>query len=58
MKDAELANFIKERGIRSFVDYWEAIPLFSNNESIFQPKRIDKETRLSTIRLVDLLIVY
>jgi 2-succinyl-6-hydroxy-2,4-cyclohexadiene-1-carboxylate synthase len=28
MKDAELAKFIKEQGIRSFVDYWEEIPLF------------------------------
>jgi 2-succinyl-6-hydroxy-2,4-cyclohexadiene-1-carboxylate synthase len=29
MKDAELAQFIKEQGISSFVDYWEEIPLFS-----------------------------
>jgi 2-succinyl-6-hydroxy-2,4-cyclohexadiene-1-carboxylate synthase len=29
MKDAELAHFIKEQGIGSFVDYWEEIPLFS-----------------------------
>lgn len=29
MKDGELAKCILEDGIRSFVDYWEAIPLFS-----------------------------
>ncbi|CAH2717465.1 2-hydroxy-6-oxo-2,4-heptadienoate hydrolase [Neobacillus rhizosphaerae] len=29
MKDAELARLIKEQGIKSFVDYWEEIPLFS-----------------------------
>ncbi|GHH97385.1 putative 2-succinyl-6-hydroxy-2,4-cyclohexadiene-1-carboxylate synthase [Neobacillus kokaensis] len=29
MKDAELAHFIKEKGIETFVDYWEEIPLFS-----------------------------
>ncbi len=28
MKDRELAQFIKENGISSFVDYWENIPLF------------------------------
>ena len=30
MKDAELAQFIKEHGIKSFVEYWEEIPLFSS----------------------------
>ncbi|RDU36298.1 2-succinyl-6-hydroxy-2,4-cyclohexadiene-1-carboxylate synthase [Neobacillus piezotolerans] len=30
MKDHELANFIKERGIGPFVDYWENIPLFKS----------------------------
>ncbi len=29
LKDAELANFIKEKGIKMFVDYWEGLPLFS-----------------------------
>ncbi|MDQ0196904.1 2-succinyl-6-hydroxy-2,4-cyclohexadiene-1-carboxylate synthase [Neobacillus ginsengisoli] len=29
MKDKELAEFIQEAGIKPFVDYWEAIPLFS-----------------------------
>lgn len=38
MKDAELANFIKEHGIKKFVDYWGAIPLFSSMETL--PKQI------------------
>jgi 2-succinyl-6-hydroxy-2,4-cyclohexadiene-1-carboxylate synthase len=29
MKDTELAHFISEQGVSSFVDYWEEIPLFS-----------------------------
>jgi 2-succinyl-6-hydroxy-2,4-cyclohexadiene-1-carboxylate synthase len=29
MKDAALAKFINEQGIRAFVKYWEEIPLFS-----------------------------
>jgi 2-succinyl-6-hydroxy-2,4-cyclohexadiene-1-carboxylate synthase len=29
MKDGELAHFIKEKGMESFVNYWEKIPLFS-----------------------------
>jgi 2-succinyl-6-hydroxy-2,4-cyclohexadiene-1-carboxylate synthase len=39
MKDAELANFIKEQGIIAFVDYWEEIPLFSTM------KRLPRETQ-------------
>ncbi|MEH7085878.1 2-succinyl-6-hydroxy-2,4-cyclohexadiene-1-carboxylate synthase [Neobacillus drentensis] len=39
MKDAELANFIKEQGIKAFVDYWEDIPLF------FTMKRLPRETQ-------------
>lgn len=27
--DAELARFIKEQGVTTFIDYWEEIPLFS-----------------------------
>jgi 2-succinyl-6-hydroxy-2,4-cyclohexadiene-1-carboxylate synthase len=34
MKDGELAEFIKEKGIKSFVDYWEDIPLFSSMKSL------------------------
>jgi 2-succinyl-6-hydroxy-2,4-cyclohexadiene-1-carboxylate synthase len=30
MKDGELAEFIRGKGIKSFVDYWECIPLFSS----------------------------
>jgi len=34
MKDAELAKFIRENGIKPFVDYWEEIPLFSTMERL------------------------
>jgi 2-succinyl-6-hydroxy-2,4-cyclohexadiene-1-carboxylate synthase len=34
MKDEELANFIMERGIEPFVDYWESIPLFSTMQQL------------------------
>ncbi|WP_045523830.1 2-succinyl-6-hydroxy-2,4-cyclohexadiene-1-carboxylate synthase [Neobacillus niacini] len=43
MKDGELANFINDRGIKSFVDYWEAIPLFSTMSSL--PNAIKKSIR-------------
>lgn len=48
MKDGELANFIKDKGIKSFVDYWEAIPLFSTMSSLPHPKQVSiREQRLS-----------
>jgi 2-succinyl-6-hydroxy-2,4-cyclohexadiene-1-carboxylate synthase len=48
MKDTELANFIKEHGIESFVDYWEGIPLFSSMNSLPLPlKRSIREQRLA-----------
>ncbi|WP_316571058.1 2-succinyl-6-hydroxy-2,4-cyclohexadiene-1-carboxylate synthase [Neobacillus sp. YIM B06451] len=37
MKDHELANFIKERGIGPFVDYWENIPLFKSLQAMPGP---------------------
>lgn len=43
MKDGELANFINEKGIEKFVDYWEAIPLFSSMESL--PQQIKDSIR-------------
>ncbi|MDR6121976.1 2-succinyl-6-hydroxy-2,4-cyclohexadiene-1-carboxylate synthase [Bacillus sp. SLBN-46] len=43
MKDAELAKFIKDRGIQAFVDYWEEIPLFSTMKSL--PKSINESIR-------------
>jgi 2-succinyl-6-hydroxy-2,4-cyclohexadiene-1-carboxylate synthase len=48
MKDGELADFIKEKGMESFVDYWERIPLFSTLESL-SPKVKDtvRQQRLS-----------
>lgn len=43
MKDAELAHFIKEKGIEAFVDYWERIPLFSTMQS--QPSQVKNAIR-------------
>ena len=43
MKDGELVNFINEHGIQSFVDYWEAIPLFSTMINL--PNRIKESIR-------------
>jgi len=34
MKDAELAEFIIEKGIKPFVDHWEKIPLFSTMQRL------------------------
>ncbi|MEH7272212.1 2-succinyl-6-hydroxy-2,4-cyclohexadiene-1-carboxylate synthase [Neobacillus vireti] len=39
MKDGELANFINEHGIEAFVDYWEAIPLFSSMDALPEPMK-------------------
>jgi 2-succinyl-6-hydroxy-2,4-cyclohexadiene-1-carboxylate synthase len=48
MKDEELANFIKDQGIMSFVNYWEAIPLFSTMSSLPNSiKESIREQRLS-----------
>ena len=48
MKDGELANFINEQGIKSFVDHWEAIPLFSTMSTLPSPvKKSIREQRLS-----------
>ena len=44
IKDAELANLIKEKGIESFIDYWESIPLFSTM------KELPLETRMEIRR--------
>jgi 2-succinyl-6-hydroxy-2,4-cyclohexadiene-1-carboxylate synthase len=43
MKDGELANFIKDNGIHSFVDYWEGISLFSTMRNL--PESIQKSIR-------------
>jgi 2-succinyl-6-hydroxy-2,4-cyclohexadiene-1-carboxylate synthase len=37
MKDADLANFINNQGIKSFVNYWEGIPLFSTMKNLPEP---------------------
>lgn len=34
IKDMELANLIRDKGIVSFVDYWEKIPLFSTMNDV------------------------
>ncbi|MEH7249132.1 2-succinyl-6-hydroxy-2,4-cyclohexadiene-1-carboxylate synthase [Neobacillus niacini] len=50
MKDRELANFINEHGVKSFVDYWEAIPLFSTMASLpNRLKEVIRKQRLSNI---------
>lgn len=43
MKDNELANFIRERGIGPFVDYWENIPLFNSLQSM--PEAVKEAVR-------------
>ncbi|WP_223595788.1 2-succinyl-6-hydroxy-2,4-cyclohexadiene-1-carboxylate synthase [Neobacillus bataviensis] len=47
MKDAELANFIKDKGLTEFVDYWEEIPLFSTMKRL--PLTIKKSIRLQRL---------
>ena len=48
MKDAELAQFIKEQGLNSFVDYWEEIPLFSTMKLLSAAsQQIIREQRLN-----------
>jgi 2-succinyl-6-hydroxy-2,4-cyclohexadiene-1-carboxylate synthase len=43
MKDAELAHFIREQGIGSFVDYWEEISLFSTMKRL--PSAVQQKIR-------------
>ncbi|MGG3466452.1 2-succinyl-6-hydroxy-2,4-cyclohexadiene-1-carboxylate synthase [Neobacillus pocheonensis] len=43
MKDAKLANFIKEDGISAFVDYWEGISLFSTMKRL--PQAVQESIR-------------
>lgn len=42
-KDEQLAQFILEKGIPAFVDYWEAIPLFQTQRSL--PEVVQYEIR-------------
>jgi 2-succinyl-6-hydroxy-2,4-cyclohexadiene-1-carboxylate synthase len=52
MKDGELANFIMERGIKDFVDYWEAIPLFSTMDRLpIAAKDAIREQRLANSKI-------
>ncbi|HJV30665.1 MAG TPA: 2-succinyl-6-hydroxy-2,4-cyclohexadiene-1-carboxylate synthase [Bacillales bacterium] len=43
MKDGELAEFIKEKGIKAFVAYWENIPLFATMKHL--PLEIQNEVK-------------
>jgi len=47
-KDAELATFIKEQGIKSFVDYWEDIPLFKTMRQL--PASIQNRIRAQRLK--------
>lgn len=48
MKDNELAEFILEKGVLSFVEYWENIPLFSTmKRQPDQVKEMIRKQRLS-----------
>jgi 2-succinyl-6-hydroxy-2,4-cyclohexadiene-1-carboxylate synthase len=48
MKDAELAKFIKDQGMSSFVDYWEEIPLFSTMKRLpSSVQQVIREQRLN-----------
>jgi 2-succinyl-6-hydroxy-2,4-cyclohexadiene-1-carboxylate synthase len=43
MKDGELADFIIEKGMENFVDYWENTPLFSTMRNL--PQKIKDKVR-------------
>jgi 2-succinyl-6-hydroxy-2,4-cyclohexadiene-1-carboxylate synthase len=43
MKDGELAEFINDRGIEAFVDYWENIPLFGSMKHL--PAKVQQAVR-------------
>lgn len=43
MKDAELAQFIKDQGVKPFVDYWEGIPLFATMKRL--PSAVKEKIR-------------
>ena len=47
IQDEKLAEFIKENGIESFVQYWENIPLFASQKKLPQEKQAEiKKQRL------------
>lgn len=43
IKDEQLANFIEEKGLEAFVDYWENIPLFASQKKL--PKDVQTAIR-------------
>ncbi|MGM8211941.1 2-succinyl-6-hydroxy-2,4-cyclohexadiene-1-carboxylate synthase [Virgibacillus sp. W0430] len=42
-QDTKLAEKIEKKGLASFVDYWESIPMFASQKAL--PKEIQKEVR-------------
>ncbi|MFZ7944997.1 2-succinyl-6-hydroxy-2,4-cyclohexadiene-1-carboxylate synthase [Neobacillus sp. 19] len=48
MKDAELAKFIRDQGIKPFVEYWEGIPLFSTMKRL--PAKMNESIRMQRLR--------
>jgi 2-succinyl-6-hydroxy-2,4-cyclohexadiene-1-carboxylate synthase len=47
IKDQQLASFIRDQGIDSFVDYWEGIPLFASQRNL----PLDLQTQIREQRL-------
>jgi 2-succinyl-6-hydroxy-2,4-cyclohexadiene-1-carboxylate synthase len=47
MKDGKLAEFINEKGIEAFVDYWENIPLFDPMKQL--PIEVQQAVRLQRL---------
>lgn len=45
--DEELADFIEEKGIEAFIDYWEDIPLFQTQKRV----RLEERKKLRHLRL-------
>lgn len=43
LSDEKLADFIMEKGLKAFVDYWENIPLFSTQKAL--PESIQEKIR-------------
>ncbi|MFT9487869.1 2-succinyl-6-hydroxy-2,4-cyclohexadiene-1-carboxylate synthase [Tepidibacillus infernus] len=47
-KDRILADFIEEKGIEAFVDYWGNIPLFSTQKQL--PKEVQQRIRFNRLK--------
>ena len=44
-KDNELANFLIEKGMKEFVDYWEKIPLFQSHQNLSEKEQKKMKTQ-------------